>query len=77
MIDFSESAADDPREYTALTVMRMMLNDHARRACITFDEAMHAFTTSTAYEALFDYDTGLWKEGPDYLFHFWMKCKEE
>ncbi len=56
--------------------MRMMLDDYAKKNPISFDDAMHQFTTSVAYEALFDYGTGLWKEGPDYLYHFWMKCKE-
>ena len=73
----SNQVTDALREHTALTVMRFMLNAHAPKLGLTFDEALQAFTTSAAYKALFDYDTGLWKEGPDYLFQFWMKCKKE
>ncbi len=73
----SNQVTDTLREHTALTVMRLMLNDYAQQSGVSFDEAMQAFTMSPAYEALFDYDTGLWKEGPDYLCQFWMKCQEE
>ncbi len=77
MTQASNSVTDSQKEYTALTVMRLMLNTYANSAGVSFDDALEAFTTSNAYEALFDYDTGLWREGPDYLYHFWMKCKEE
>ncbi len=71
----SNTVDDKLREYTALTVMRLMLSQYASNAQIPFDDAIQEFTTSTAYLALFDYETGLWKEGPDYLYQFWMKCK--
>lgn len=32
-----------------------------------FDEAFFQFASSSAYKMLFDYSTGLWREGPDYL----------
>ncbi len=73
----SDSVTDTQREYTALTTMRLMLDDYAKNAGISFDEAMRRFTMSDAYVALFDYETGLWKEGPDYLYSFWMRCCDE
>lgn len=74
MTQVSNSVTDSQREYTALTTMRVMLDDYAKSENITFDEAIRQFTTSIAYIALFDYETGLWKEGPDYLCNFWKNC---
>ena len=74
MTQASNTVTNSQREYTALTTMRLMLDDYAKDEGITFDEAMHRFTTSSAYIALFDYETGLWKEGPDYLRSFWKSC---
>ena len=76
MTQASNTITDTQKEYSALTIMRLMLNDYAKSEHISFDEAMYRFTTSTAYIALFDYETGLWREGPDYLRSFWQKCEE-
>lgn len=51
----------------AIRLMRTMLVKYAERCGISFDEAMFRFTESNAYEILFDFDTEVWKEGPDYL----------
>lgn len=77
MTQVSNTVTDSQREYTALTTMRLMLDDFAKDENITFDESMRRFTTSTAYIALFDYETGLWKEGPDYLRSFWNNCQTD
>lgn len=58
---------DKQKEYCAVTVMRRMIEKYAEKQNLSFDEAMLIFTGSSVYEALFDYDTGIWKEGPDYL----------
>ena len=29
---------------------------------------------SPAYQALYDFDTGLWQEGPDYFIWFYTQC---
>ena len=34
---------------------------------ISFNDVFFRFVTSPAYKMLFDYSTGLWMEGPDYL----------
>ncbi len=70
MIRISEAE----REYAALTTMRLMLDAFSLEKGISFDDAMRLFTTSPAYIALFNYETGLWKEGPDYLRSFWNQC---
>ncbi len=72
-----DTVTDTQREYAALTTMRLMLDDCAKLENISFDEALRRFTTSIAYVGLFDYETGLWREGPDYLYGFWKKCERD
>lgn len=63
----NEQLTDDQREVCAVSVMRAMLSDYCDEKGIAFEQAFVAFSTSIAYQMLFDYSTGLWKEGPDYL----------
>lgn len=67
MISMTENLDDQQKELCAVTVMRSMLEDYCNDKNISFDEAFFNFTSSRVYSMLFDYSTGLWKEGPDYL----------
>lgn len=58
---------DQQKEVCAIVVMRSMLEDHVSETGMPFDEAFFQFASSSAYKMLFDYSTGLWREGPDYL----------
>jgi len=55
------------KEATAITVMRCMLVTFSEEKHIPFAQAMLDFSKSRTYEDLFDFDTEIWKEGPDYL----------
>ena len=55
------------KEATAITVMRYMLTQYARDHQVSFEEALLQFSRSKTYNGLFDYETAIWKEGPDYL----------
>ena len=57
----------DKMEATAITVMRCMLLEYAEENGIPFETAMLDFLNSNTYSVLFDFETGVWKEGPDYL----------
>ena len=57
----------DRKEATAITVMRCMLITYADEQHIPFEEALLTFSQSNTYEDLFDFDTEIWKEGPEYL----------
>lgn len=58
---------NEQKEATAITVMRCMLVDYAEAHHIPFEDAILAFSQSSTYDDLFDLDTEIWKEGPDYL----------
>ena len=65
-----EPLTDEQRESCAVSVMRTMLTDYCDDKGIPFEQIFFEFSTSLAYKMLFDYSTGLWKEGPDYLRNF-------
>lgn len=55
------------KEATAITVLRCMLISYAEEKKLPFESALLSFSQSLTYEALFDFETEIWKEGPDYL----------
>lgn len=58
---------DSQREMCAVLVMRTMLTDYCNDTGVSFNDVFFRFVTSPAYKMLFDYSTGLWMEGPDYV----------
>lgn len=55
------------KEACAIITMRDMLRKLAIREKISYKEALFLFASSNIYEALFDFDTGIWKESSEYL----------
>ena len=54
-------------------LIREMLEMYAKKYHVTFDEALDGFTKSDTYNALYDFDTGLFREGPVYLLEWYEK----
>ena len=44
-----------------------MIEKYSEKNNIPFEDAFFDFTKSPIYELLFDYESGVWREGPDYL----------
>lgn len=63
----SSRISDKEKEYCAVSVMRRMAEKYAAKNKMNFEDALLLFTGSSVYDALFDYETDIWKEGPDYL----------
>ena len=63
----TNQVSDKRKNACAVNLMRSMLVKYARKHNIPFEDAMLQFTESVTYETLFDFDTEIWKEGPDYL----------
>lgn len=55
------------REWCAVSTMRDMLFNLADNKNISYEDALVEFADSPIYDLLFDYESGMWKEGPDYL----------
>ncbi len=63
----SQSISDEKKDIVAITIMRCMLLPYAQDNNIPFEEALLRFCESETYEALFDFSSEIWKEGPVYL----------
>ena len=46
----------------------------AQRCSISLEEALDRLIHSPAYNAMYDYETGLWQEGPVYFLNFYEQC---
>lgn len=67
MTSIANKLSDQQKEVCAVAVMRSMLEDYCDETGMRFDHVLFQFTSSPVYKMLFDYSTGLWREGPDYL----------
>ena len=57
----------ETKEACAIETMCYMLQTYSLDKHVSFEEALLVFSSSSTYQALFDFETGVWKEGPDYL----------
>lgn len=76
MVMSGEELTDKEKEYCALTTMRRMLEKYAFAHNCSFEDAFFQFTNSYVYRELFDYETGIWSEGPDYLMDLFEEALE-
>lgn len=52
------------------------IEDFATEEGITIAEARDRLLESKAYECLYDPDTNLWMEGPDYFLDFYRRMEQ-
>lgn len=71
------AATDSQKECCAVIAMRETVEMLAFREKISYEEALLRFTSSRAYEALFDFNTEIWKEGSDYLLNLYDYCNNQ
>ena len=55
------------KESTALATLQRAMEKYSKQKEISFDAAVLDFFRSTTYGMLFDFDSMLWTQGPDYL----------
>lgn len=66
--------SNETKEACAIETMHYMLQNYAQDNGLTFEDAFFTFSTSTTYQVLFDFETEVWKEGPDYLRSLFEKA---
>lgn len=59
--------SEKQKNATAIMLMQRVVEKYSEKESISIDEAITRFASTRVYAALFDFDTGLWKEGPDYI----------
>jgi len=57
----------------AVMLMQRVLEIYSEKQSISIDDALIKFSSTPIYNALFDYETGLWKEGPDYILDLFQR----
>lgn len=68
---YTDTVSDKRKNACAVNLMRNMLIKYAHQHNIPFEDAMIQFAESSTYGILFDFDTAVWKEGPDYLLNLY------
>ena len=68
---------DSQKESCAVSLMRDTVEALSLRDNISYEEALLRFTRSKIYSALVDYDTGIWRESPDYLLNLYDYCNSQ
>lgn len=68
---YTDTVSDKRKNACAVNLMRNMLIKYAQKHHILFEDAMIQFAESSTYGMLFDFDTAVWKEGPDYLLNLY------
>lgn len=81
-LDMDEPQTDGPitekeKEECALLVMRMAIEEYAKKHSVPYHEALAKFVHTYVYDALFNYDTGLWEQGPDYILGWFDEAVEK
>lgn len=67
----------EKKKFCADLIFSDAVQDMAQNDCISISEARTRLISSVAYKALYDFDTNLWQEGPDYLLDFYYKTNKK
>lgn len=58
---------------TADMILTAAIEDYAAETAQSISDVRDAIIESGAYDALYDFDTGLWTQGLDYFIDFFLK----
>ena len=70
-------AAIDKIRSTANLILTMAIQDYSAKMNLSKAEVRNQMIESGAYDALYDPETGLWTQGPDYFTDFFLRMKEK
>ena len=68
--------SDDIRNACADMILADAIEDYADEEGISLGEARNRLLQSKAYTCLYDLESGLWKEGPDYFRDFYRQLSD-
>lgn len=67
----------DIKGSTAELILTDAIDDYSKATGKSIEEVRNDIIESGAYDALFNFETGLWKEGPDYFIEFYLSLKKK
>ena len=65
------------KKWCADTALAMAIKEIAKDEGISTEEALAKFKQTRVYSALYDFDTGVWGEGPASLVYLYREFKED
>ena len=65
----------EQKVFCAELILTAAIMDMAEDEGISRQEARSRIINSTAYDALYNFDTGLWAQGPDYFRSFYQSVR--
>lgn len=65
----------EQKKFCADLILTDVIMDMAEEEKITWQEIRSKIINSSAYMALYDFETGLWKNGPDYFRDYYNRIK--
>jgi len=69
--------SNDKKEYCANNLASMVIAKLKKTyPNERFSKLVSDFMGSKTYELLYDFDTGMWAEGPDYIFEWYLEEKK-
>lgn len=77
MVTSNDKLTTTQKETCAVISMRDAAALMAREKQISYEDALLLFADSRIYDALFDFDTGIWKESPEYLLDLYNKFADK
>ncbi len=77
MVTSNDKLTTTQKETCAVISMRDTAALMAREKQISYEDALLLFAGSRIYDALFDFDTGIWKESPEYLLDLYNKFADK
>lgn len=63
----SRKVTNEQKDFVATEMLRLVVENIKLKEKKSFDAAFSKFVKSAAYDVLYDFDTEVWKEGPDYI----------
>lgn len=68
---------EDLKIGTIELILTAAIDDYAKKTGKPVSEIRNEVIESGAYDALYDKETGLWTQGPDYFIDFFLKLKQK
>lgn len=65
--------SNDKKVCTADMILTATIEDYAKKTNQYIASVRDQIIESGAYDALYDFDTGLWSQGPDYFASFFQE----
>lgn len=63
----SKNITTEQKDFVATEMLRLVVENIMQKEKKSFESAISKVVKSPAYDVLYDFDTGVWKEGPKYI----------